>query len=185
MILASKSPRRQELLHFLTTAFQTVPSEVDESVVPVEPVSNFAERLACAKALDVASKYPKELVVGCDTVVLLGETVLGKPKDARDAKAMLRALSGKTHQVVTGVCLAQQGKTMSFSQGTTVQFYPLRDDEIDRYIQTGEPFDKAGAYGIQGYGCLFVQGIVGDYFNVMGLPVARLGREIETFMNNR
>lgn len=183
MILASKSPRRKELMERITPSFQVIPSGVDERAVPEQPVQYMAERLARAKATDVASRYPEELVVGCDTVVLLGETVYGKPKDAQDAARMLRELSGKVHSVITGVALVQGDRISSFSQETRVKFFSLSDSEIDSYIKTGEPMDKAGAYGIQGQGCLLVEEILGDFFNVVGLPVARLKREISIFMN--
>lgn len=183
MILASKSPRRQELLKIITSEFEIVPSELDETSIPADPVEYLAERLARAKATQVAQHHHNEIVIGCDTVVLLDGKVFGKPADSKHAAHMLQLLSGKTHQVVTGVSLVRGHKTVSFSQTTSVSFFKLTEQEIQEYISTGEPFDKAGGYGIQGYGSLLVESICGDFFNVMGLPVARLKKELDIFMN--
>lgn len=178
-ILASASPRRKELLGRLGIPFEISVSNADESVPagtkPVDAAAFTAEK----KARAVAANYPDACVIGADTIVVLGDTVMGKPADAADAVKMLTALSGKTHQVMTGVALIQGGKTVTFTQVTDVTFYPLSGDEIKAYVASGEPMDKAGAYGIQGLGCTLVEGIRGDYFNVVGLPVARLARAIK------
>ena len=179
IILASKSPRRQELIGNITPDFTVVVSEVDEvlpeGIVPEEvPVY-----LAGIKAQAVAEKYPRDIVIGADTVVILDGEVLGKPRDAADAERMLTELSGRTHIVITGCAVIVNGKKRSFSEVTSVEFYPLSRKEIADYIATGEPFDKAGAYGIQGRGSVLVRRIEGDFFNVVGLPVARLKRELD------
>ena len=140
--------------------------------------------LAGLKARAVAGERPGSVVIGADTVVILDGQVLGKPRDAADAYQMLRALSDRLHTVITGCCIVCDGRERSFSVRTQVRFYPLSDREIEDYIATGEPLDKAGAYGIQGRGSLFVSGIEGDYFNVMGLPVARLNRELRSFLSD-
>ena len=129
----------------------------------------------------VAKDYPVDFVAGCDTVVVLEEEILSKPCDEEDAFQKLRTLSGKTHKVITGCALVKGERVHTFFEETLVEFYPLCDEEILRYIATKEPMDKAGAYGIQGAGSLFVKGIQGDYFNVVGLPVARLMRELKKF----
>lgn len=183
IILASQSPRRRELLKLVTPEFEVIPSQLDESSVPVEPVDYYAERLARAKALEIVQKCPEDVVIGCDTVVLLAERILGKPKNREEALEMLHFLSGRTHKVITGVSLMRGQRAVSFSQVTEVEFFNLTDREIDAYIATGEPFDKAGGYGIQEYGSLLVEEIRGDFFNVVGLPVARLKKELDVFMN--
>lgn len=182
IILASKSPRRQELIRNITDDFAVVVSEADERLP--EGISPEASPvyLAEVKARAVADQHPDRLIIGADTVVILDGCVLGKPKDKDDAVRMLRTLSGKTHTVITGCCIIKAGKERVFGERTQVTFYPLSDGEIEAYIATGEPFDKAGSYGIQGKGSLFVSGIEGDFFNVMGLPVARLNRELRDFL---
>lgn len=184
VILASQSPRRQQLLHQLFSDFTVLPSHAEETTpLPdgIEPqeVSEYLSRL---KASDIAASHPEALVIGADTTVLLKEqgqwTILGKPANADDARGMLRRLSGKTHQVVTGCALCHGGDILSFSSVSKVTFYPLSEEEIDAYIKSGEPMDKAGAYGIQYLGSLLVEKIEGDYFTVVGLPVALLARKI-------
>jgi len=179
VILASASPRRKELLALAGLNFDVLASGVEEALPPgFRPPEQCAERLAAMKADDVARRHPDALVIGADTIVVIDGQILGKPKDTTDAARMLRLLSGREHRVVTGVCLRMRDARRVFSQETRVRFYPLCDDEIEAYIQTGEPMDKAGAYGIQGRGALLVESIAGDYFNVMGLPIARLIREL-------
>ncbi|MGN0587294.1 MAG: Maf family protein [Oscillospiraceae bacterium] len=182
VILASASPRRQELLGYIFDSFECVPAYIDETLPADIAAENAAEYLAVKKAEHIAAQHPSDLVIGCDTVVLYGGRIFGKPKDEADARNMLRALSGKIHHVVTGVCMMREGKKSSFSDITEVEFYPLSDTEIDRYIATGSPMDKAGAYGIQDKKFLPVKRINGDYFNVVGLPAARLRREAESFL---
>ena len=176
LILASGSPRRKELLGLITDKFEVLVSGCDEFVPEGTPAEKVPAILAEQKALAVAKLCPNDTVIGSDTVVVLNNEIFGKPKDKEHAHAMLKALSGKKHFVYTGVAVAEKGKIRSFVQKTEVEFYELSDKIIDKYIATGEPMDKAGAYGIQGKGSVLVKGIVGDYFNVMGLPVAETAR---------
>ena len=191
IILASASPRRRELLHFITSDYDLASSSAEEQVHVPEgtPPEKVPLLLAAAKAKDVAARHPGRIVIGADTVVIGPEgEILGKPADSGDAAHMLRLLSGKTHQVVTGVCLVYQpdepasALSESFAEVTDVTFYPLSEQEIEDYVATGEPMDKAGAYGIQGAGSVLVEGIRGDFFNVVGLPVARLTRALNHFI---
>lgn len=181
MILASQSPRRQELIRRITDDVEVIVSDVREDLPAGIAPEEAPVLLSAVKARAVAVDHPDRIVVGADTVVILDGEILGKPRDKDDAVRMLRALSGRVHTVVTGCCIIRGEKERSFGERTRVAFYPLSDREIEEYIATGEPFDKAGSYGIQGKGCLFVKGIEGDYFNVMGLPVARLNRELKRF----
>ena len=174
LVLASASPRRQELIQLLGLKAEIHPSGIAEDVTEEDP-SLLVQKLAFQKAEDVAKQYPKDyLVIGADTVVFFEDRILGKPKSEEDAYRMLSALSGRTHQVYTGVSLHFQGKKMGFYEKTEVQFARLTEREIWDYIESKEPMDKAGAYGIQGRFAPFVKGIAGDYYNVMGLPLARL-----------
>ena len=181
MILASQSPRRQELIANITQDFRVIVSEAEELLPDGIAPGQVPEYLAVIKAEAVAASHPEEIVIGADTVVILDGEVLGKPRDKDDAARMLRGLSGKAHTVITGCAILGFGRRVTFSESTRVEFYPLSDREIEEYIATGEPFDKAGAYGIQGRGSVLVKRIEGDFFNVMGLPVARLKRELEAF----
>lgn len=183
MILASGSPRRQELLKFITEDFEVHAVDADETVPEGMPVEMTAVFLADKKAKAGAELFPEQIVIGCDTVVVLHDKIMGKPKDREDAFRMLRELSGETHTVMTGVALYYGTQSTVFTVETNVSFYMLSDDEIHAYLDTGEPFDKAGAYGIQGKGALFVRHLEGDYFNVVGLPVAVLARNLKQFQN--
>ena len=176
LILASGSPRRRELLSLITDEFEVLVSGCDEFVPEGTPAEKVPAILAEQKALAVAKLRPEDTVIGSDTVVVLNNEIFGKPKDKAHAHAMLKALSGKKHFVYTGVAVAEKGSVRSFVQKTEVEFYELSDETIEKYIATGEPMDKAGAYGIQGKGSVLVKGIIGDYFNVMGLPVAETAR---------
>lgn len=184
LILASKSPRREELLRKITDDFEIIVSEVEE----VLPEGIFPEEapvyLAALKANAVAKEHKGRIVIGADTVVILNGIILGKPKDEDDAFRMLQLLSGRTHTVITGCCITDGERERRFFESTEVEFYALTDEEIQRYIATGDPMDKAGSYGIQEKGTLFVKGIVGDFFNVMGLPIAKLYRELMKFEGN-
>ena len=174
LILASNSPRRRELLRNAGFEFEVRPSKVEEAVRRGERPEEFVRRAAREKALDVAaSSPPGSLVLGADTVVVLNGQVLGKPAGPHDATRMLRILSGQTHQVITGVCLVRApGQIEALTHETTfVTFRKLDDEEIRGYIASGEPFDKAGAYAIQGLASKFVTHIEGCYFNVVGLPI--------------
>ena len=179
IILASQSPRRQELIGYILSDYEVIVSAVEETLPDGIAPEEVPAYLAGVKAQAVAAEHPDDVVIGADTVVILDGQVLGKPKDADDAFHMLRSLSGKAHTVITGCAIIQDGRMTTFSDRTRVEFYPLSDREILDYIATGEPFDKAGAYGIQGRGSVLVKRIEGDFFNVMGLPVARLKREME------
>lgn len=181
LILASASPRRKELFRYISEEFLVIPSDAEESIPDGVPPEKAPELIAKRKAEAVADAFFYDLVVGCDTIVLIDGKILGKPEDEQDATQMLSLLSGKTHEVITGCALMMKGNTHTFSQKTAVTFYPLSNEEIAAYIKTGEPFDKAGAYGIQEKGCLLVKEICGDYLNVVGLPVSRLKKEIEHF----
>lgn len=180
LILASASPRRKELLENAGLSFQVQVSDVDESVFSHLPPEEMVQALAKAKAEAVAKENRDSLVIGSDTVVVLENKVLGKPADRDDAFRMLSSLSGKTHYVYTGVCITD-GRADTFVSKTAVTFFELTKEEIEGYVATGEPMDKAGAYGIQGRGSLLVKEISGDYFTVVGLPVAMVARKI----NNR
>ncbi len=176
LILASASPRRAELLRNASIAFAVDPAHVPEQPIPGELPLDYAQRLAREKALAVYTRHGDEAVVGADTVVVVDAHLLEKPSDADDAARMLRLLSGRTHQVITGVCLLAPGFERAEAELTQVTFAEVSDEEIAAYIRTGEPMDKAGAYGIQGVASRWVTSIEGDYFNVVGLPVARVYR---------
>lgn len=182
VVLASASPRRQELFKTILPVFSCCPAEVKEILPKSLALEKGPEFLAEKKAKAVAAQYSDSIVLGCDTGVFLDGIMLGKPRDAQEAEEMLLRLSNRTHQVITGCCLLWGQKARRFSQKTQVTFYPLSPQEVRWYISTGEPFDKAGAYGIQGKGSLFIQGIQGDFFNVVGLPIAALTREMEKFI---
>ena len=179
IILASASPRRKELLSYAVDSFKIIPANTPEIIPEGVALEDCPAEIALQKAREVSRLYPGSLVIGCDTVVIIDGNILGKPKDKEEAYEMLSLLSGKTHCVITGCALCFNGKEHIFSEITKVTFYPLSKHEILTYIESGEPFDKAGAYGIQEKGSVLVEKIEGDFFNVVGLPVARLKREIE------
>lgn len=182
IILASGSPRRRQLLEQLGLSFTVQSSDVDESVEPGLSPAAMVEQLSLRKGQAVAERVgPDSLVLAADTVVALEDAVLGKPQDQAKAVSMLTSLSGKTHQVYTGVTLLGGGRRVTEHETTAVTFRSLSREEIVAYVDTGEPMDKAGAYGIQGYGALLVERLEGDYFNVMGLPLCRLGRMLAAF----
>ena len=170
IILASKSPRRKELLSFITDDFKVDSADVDETLPQNIKPDKAVEYLSKIKAEPFRSS--DNIVIGADTVVAIGDKILGKPKDKHDAFLMLKSLSGKEHSVFTGVTIIKK-----------VKFFELSDDEINKYISTNEPFDKAGAYGIQGKGSLLVEKIDGDFLNVVGLPISILARKLENFYN--
>lgn len=183
MVLASASPRRKELLALAGFSFTVCPSGADETLDAGVSADQAVRILAQRKAEEVFSRYPDKLIVASDTVVCLDREVLGKPKDAAEAVSMLRRLSGQSHRVYTGVCIcAQKGRAM-FCEQTEVVFYPLSEQEIAQYVATGEPMDKAGAYGIQGKGALLVREIHGDYYNVVGFPLSKFCRVYRDFLS--
>jgi septum formation protein len=173
-VLASQSPRRRELLRLIGIAHEVVPADLDESLLPGEEPVAHAERLARAKAAAVAATHPHAAVIGADTIVVLDGVILGKPADRAEAARTLRRLSGRTHTVHTAVAVARDGRVESGVESVEVTFRPLSDAQIAAYVATGEPMDKAGAYGIQGYGAVIVERVHGDYFAVMGLALGRL-----------
>lgn len=174
IILASQSPRRTELLHLIRVDHEVRPANVDETRRDSESPRAYAERVAREKAMTIARAQQDAVVIGADTVVVADGEVLGKPNDAREAAQMLRRLSDRTHLVETAVAVARDGKIVSDVEEVDVTFRRLSERDIERYIATGEPMDKAGAYGIQGYGATIVTRIRGDYFAVMGLPLGML-----------
>ena len=189
MILASQSPRRIELMDEAGFTCRVIPADIDETPHESERPLDLVGRLAKDKALCVANKHAHagEIVVAADTIVTIDGSILGKPADAKDAKRMLRRLSGRTHQVATGVCVVRANAAgdagepvlQNFVEVTDVTFYALDEDTIEAYAQSGEPLDKAGAYGIQGKGGrMLVEKIDGDFYNVVGLPIARVARTI-------
>ncbi len=186
IILASGSPRRKELMQAMGLAFSVQTSCADETTQEGLPPFFVVEQLSLLKASAVASKVKAEgkeaVVIGADTIVVLEGNILTKPKDAEDAKNLLSSLSGKWHSVLTGVTVmnTKNAKSESFYVETKVHFIELTKEQIDAYVKTGEPLDKAGAYGIQGRGGLFVDKLSGDYFNVVGLPVCRLAQILKT-----
>ncbi len=174
VILASQSPRRRELLSLIGITHEVQPANIDETPFERELPTSHSERLARGKAALIAQREPGALVIGADTVVVVGDTILGKPGDDQDARDMLRRLSGRTHRVYTAVAIARDDMVDSEVEGVSVTFRDLTARQIDAYVATGEPADKAGAYGIQGYGSTLVDRIEGDFFAVMGLPLRRL-----------
>ncbi|MDF2593866.1 MAG: maf protein [Clostridia bacterium] len=180
IVLASSSPRRKALINLLEMPFIVVSKEVDEQIDRTQSPEENVKALALKKAMAVAEDYPSQLVIGCDTVVAIGSQIIGKPRDKQDAKVILDSLSGKSHFVYTGVAIVCKidKYTHTFCERTSVKMKGLTAEEIDSYIRTGEPLDKAGAYGIQGKGALYIEGIEGDYYNVVGLPVHRLYQEL-------
>ena len=179
LVLASASPRRAELLRNARIRFTVDPAHVPEQPDPGESPIPYAQRLAHEKAQAVFARHPGDAVLGADTVVVVDEHLLEKPADAADAARMLRLLAGRTHQVITAVCICAPGFERTEAEITQVSFSAITDDEIAAYIQSGEPMDKAGAYGIQGMASRWVIGVDGCYFNVVGLPVGRVYRMLQ------
>ena len=179
IILASASPRRSELMTLAGFRFDVICADIDEIVPEKALPQEVVMSLALQKAQAVAKDHRKSAVVGSDTVVALDGKILGKPRSEKEAAEMLRSLSGRIHKVFTGVAIVCGEKVTSFFEETEVEFYTLTDQEILDYVATGEPMDKAGAYGIQGRGAVLVKRINGDYFNVMGLPISKVYRELK------
>lgn len=174
LILASGSPRRRELLALFGHPFTVHPADIDETMDPKKKPFDEVARLSREKARAVPRELD-DIVIAADTIVVCDDKILGKPKSEEEAKQMLRLLSGRTHQVMTGCTVLYGDKAVTVTEVTQVRFRALSQKEIDRYVATKEPMDKAGAYGIQGGGALFCEALEGDYYNVMGLPVCRLG----------
>ncbi len=176
MILASASPRRKELLSFVTSHFTISPADIDETVNVDESPKDYVSRMAREKAKEIVKLYPNETVIGCDTTVVLDNDIIGKPMDEKDAYNMLEKLSGTKHKVMTAVCVITPEKIYEHIDVVDVLFYDLDEEDITGYIKTGEPMDKAGAYGIQGKASVFVKEIKGNYFSIVGLPVGYLNQ---------
>lgn len=181
VILASASPRRQEILNKLDIPFLVVPAAGEPQPEAAWAPDKAALYLARYKAEEVAHQYPDHVVIGADTIVCVDGEMLGKPRDEEDAFRMLSLLQGRCHQVITGVWVCSPERKDGFSSVAEVEFYPMDDAEIQAYIRTGEPMDKAGGYGIQGKGMRYIKGIQGDFYTVMGLPGAALWRFLEKF----
>lgn len=184
IILASSSPRRRELLTNAEVKFDICIKNTDETIPDGLSPAESTEYLARKKAEAIAGVNSDAIILGADTVVVLDGEILGKPADKDDAYRMLKMLSGREHEVITGVCLVSGSNTETFHCTSKVRFYELSDEEIRHYIASGEPMDKAGAYGIQGKGCVLVESIEGDFFNIVGLPVAKVVREIKQIQKN-
>ena len=185
IILASASPRRREILENTNVKFDVISSSIEELVLEGESPCQMVMRLAFEKGIDIASKRKSDLVISADTIVVLDNTVLGKPKDEEEAKLMITNLSGRTHQVITGISLInlENDKKVIDYVISNVKFKNLSEDDINDYIKTKESLDKAGAYGIQGYGALLVEEIQGDYFNIVGLPISKLSDLLKKHFN--
>jgi septum formation protein len=176
VILASQSPRRRDLLNLIGISHTVRPADIDETPLPNESPIECVERLARAKARRIAANEPEALVIAADTIVVIDNAILNKPVDTSDARRMLRMLQGRRHDVYTAVCVTRGEREAAGVEDTGVWFRVLDDPSIDAYIATGEPMDKAGAYGIQGYGATIVERVDGDFFTVVGLPLVRLTR---------
>ncbi len=181
IILASSSPRRKELLSKITENFITEPADIDERLGN-RPLTEEIRALSLRKAMHVLEKHPDAIVIGADTIVAIGETILGKPADREEAFHMLRALSGNTHQVITGLAVLSSERQFNDVSVSNVTFAPLSDEEISAYLDTNEYADKAGSYAIQGFAGKFITGISGDYYSIMGLPLNMLYEESKNFI---
>ena len=181
LVLASKSPRRSEILKNAGYDFEIRVADADETIPDGTKPEDAVVFLAARKAMAV-NRADDETVLGADTIVVLDNRILGKPKDREDAFNMLKSLSGRVHSVFTGVCIIENGRSVTFAEETQVEFLPLSDEDIYKYIDTNDCYDKAGAYGIQGYASKFIRRISGDYFNVVGLPISAI---FEKFLQKR
>ena len=182
IILASQSPRRRELLERMgISQFEIIPARGEERIDPALTPRELVEELSRQKAAEIAASNADALVIAADTVVAIDGRVLGKPSSRAHAVEMLTALSGREHHVYTGFTVCRDGETVTAHEDTAVRFRALTPEEIEAYVDTGEPMDKAGSYGIQGFGCVLVEGIVGDYYNVVGLPVCHLAQVLTRF----
>ena len=182
IILASKSPRRRELMEMLKLPFEIIVSDIDEQIDYDNDLVREIEKLSFRKADAVYQENKDALVIGSDTIVKIGNDVLGKPKSVEQAKEMLRELSDNTHEVVTGVTIICNDQVETFSSVANVTFYPLSEEEIDEYVKTNEPMDKAGSYAIQGDGAKFIRSIEGDFYTIVGLPVGELYHRLKKYL---
>lgn len=183
IILASQSPRRQELLCLLDIPFKIVVSKINEDMNRPKEPRLIPYELSYQKAKDVFQTHSNDLILAADTIVFIDDKVLEKPQNEQHSYQMLKLLSGRKHSVITSVCILSKNQTSRFSVETIVEFYELSDEEIWDYIATKEPIDKAGSYGIQGKGSYFVKAIEGDYFNIVGLPIAQVARELKKHLS--
>lgn len=181
LILASSSPRRQELLHQVQIPFTLRTSQIDESNIKTNNPSEKVKQLAILKGKNVSIQQKNEVILSADTVVSYNHQIFEKPKNKEDAIQMLSVLNGSIHDVYTGVMIRSQSDEVVFVEQTKVEFWPLSDEEINWYVSLNDPYDKAGAYGIQSIGAIFVKQIIGDYYNVVGLPISRVVRELKKF----
>lgn len=181
LILASSSPRRQQLLSQVQIPFEIRTHDIDELAIHETKPAKKVTQLAIEKARQLAFQKQNEIILAADTIVSFGDQILGKPNDKHEAHQMISMLSGKEHDVYTGVAIRAHDHESIFYEKTKVEFWPLTDDEIEWYTNTNDPYDKAGAYGIQTIGATFVKKIIGDYYNVVGLPVSRVVRELRAF----
>ena len=181
IILASKSPRRKQLLSLLNINFEAIPADIDEEINPNNDLVKEIEKLSYQKANHIYLQNKDALVIGSDTIVKINGQVLGKPKTYEQAKQMLRLLSNNTHEVVTGVTIISNDKVETFSSVALVTFYPLTEEEIEEYVKTNEPMDKAGAYAIQGIGSKYIKSINGDFYTIMGLPIGELYHRLQKY----
>lgn len=184
LILASSSPRRKELMKVITENFTISAANADETIPKGMAAECVSEYLAALKADTVSKEFPKDVIIACDTTVICDERILGKPRDKSECREFMKLLSGHSHIVITGCAIRCGDITRAFSVQTAVFFRELASAEIETYISSDEPYDKAGGYGIQGKASLFIEKINGDYFNVVGLPVSRLYMELAQFLNN-
>lgn len=182
IILASQSPRRKELLSLLGLQYDAIPADIDEEINPNNDLVSEIEKLSFQKANHIFKDHKDCIVIGADTIVKIDNKVLGKPKSFEQAKQMLELLSGNTHEVVTGVTIMSKDNVETFSSIASVTFYPLSEKEIVDYINTNEPMDKAGSYAIQGIGAKFIKSINGDFYTIMGLPIAELYHRLAKYI---
>lgn len=182
LILASQSPRRRELMSILNIPYTVINANIEETINEEVPIEMAIEEIAYKKALYVFEKNPEAVVIGADTVVVVDGKVLGKPREPEIARDMLQLLSGRKHTVITGVCIMSPTRVDRFVSQTEVEFYDLTPAQIQAYVDSKEPMDKAGAYAIQGKGALFVKGIVGDFYTVIGLPIARVYQTLQQYL---
>lgn len=182
IILASQSARRKEILAKCGYDFTCMPSDIDETIDPANPLFEEIQTLSYRKAMHIFKDHQEDIVIGADTVVTLGGKVFGKPKDANEAKEMLQALQGRSHEVVTGYTVIDKNRCFGGYEVVKVTFCKMDEKEIEAYIQTGEGYDKAGSYGIQGFGGRYVEKIEGDYYSVMGLPLAHVYRILQKML---
>ena len=179
IILASNSPRRKQLLEMVGIKFKVVPSNFDEESIKLKNIFKLPYTLAKHKAKAIAKLYPNDIIIAADTDVFIGKVMLGKPDGPKGVTKTLKQLSNRTHKVITGVSIIKGSKMISFESITKVSFYPISKREIEEYIKTKEPYDKSGSYAIQGFGARFIKAIDGDYYTIMGLPVARVLQELD------